>query len=37
LGRVSDVTLSNLIVNGLGPYTGDGGAVLVSAADRVTI
>lgn len=35
--RVTDVTLSKLIVNGLDPYTGDGGTVLVRAADRVTI
>jgi hypothetical protein len=36
-GRVTDVMLRNLVVNGVGPYTGDGGVVSVSAADRVTI
>src|SRR5450631_3711682 len=28
-GRVADVTLGKLVVSGLGPYTGDGGTVLV--------
>ena len=35
--RTTDVELRDLVVSGLGPYTGDGGAVLVENADRVTL
>ena len=36
-GRATDVVLKDLTLQGLGPYTGDGGAVLVNGADRVTV
>ena len=35
--HVTDVALSNLVLKGAGAYTDDGGAVLVSFADQVTL
>ncbi len=35
--RTTDVLVQNLVLSGSGAYTGDGGVVLVQAADRVTV
>jgi IPT/TIG domain/Right handed beta helix region len=36
-GRTTDVALTDLVVQGTGAYTDDGGAVLITSADQVTL